>query len=202
MTTHIIYIDRRETDIIEQLIELDVTHIPCDIGRIHVGNWIFTRQTVDILAASIIDGSFITNREELRDIRRRAAHVEYIIEGQPNPTALNTGLVCALASLGMEFSVIISDSPQSTALQLCKIAKERPRPVCKVRPQIATPNELLRVVLEHVHRVGTTTAKLIATKYDSLYDFIQHDCNVQHISKKRAIPPKVQHNIRKLFGKP
>ena len=210
-----IYIDNREHAVIAALCDLQIPHVTMTmtIGDMQIGaGWLFERKTINDLQSSILDGRFVEQRNRLRQLRDETQiRIGYIIEGQPKATMLNTGVVTALASLGLEFAVIISDSPRTTAIQLRKIAKcdapvaPTPPPVGKVKAHVQTPTELLNITLENIPHIGAVTARAICTKYSSIYDFVTHACAIENTKTQsgRTIGSNVtSHDVRVIFGLP
>ena len=176
-----IIIDCRETALIGYM-TVPFTVLPLPLGDIQIGNdeWLLERKTITDLASSIVDGRFIEQRERLRCAPFK--NVGYIIEGQPNDTQLNGGLIAALTSLSMEFKMFISDAPNTTCAIVKKICAKKNKMSVNAehiqankmnKVKIRTPKVVLELALQHVPGVGQKISKDLASKFDSIAHFVQ-----------------------------
>ena len=73
-----IYIDNRETDLIDEFDESEITIKQLDIGDIIIENYLIERKTISDLAASIKDGRLREQKYRMKELNKK---IIYIIEG-------------------------------------------------------------------------------------------------------------------------
>jgi len=211
--SEMITVDNREHHLIAALCAHNIQHTVAQmpLGDIRIGDeWLIERKTISDLTSSIVDGRFEEQRARLR---AQVPHIRvgYLIEGKPDRSLLNGGLVAALASLSMEFAMFISDSPATSALQLQKIAHgqkahktqadaTRLQATHKIQDQ--SPRNILQTALMNIRGVGTVTAATIAGAYDSVAQFIAAGATIDTIqwTSGRRPSENLRSSIKKAFG--
>ena len=172
------------------------------LGDIAIGvEWLIERKTIGDLAASIVDGRFEEQRSRLRLVPP-PTKIGYLIEGSPSYSQLKGGVVAALTSIGIEFKIFISDSPETSAHVISKLIKGQCAPKSQVscfqsqatkvnRIKIEDARTMLKVALMNVPGIGPKSAEEFCLKFESINDLIN---STNHYKDKKTS------QILKLFG--